>query len=158
MPIHSAPHRDRSHPDGRADQLRHHILTLGTNADSESDIEIVSSVELGKRLRLFRERAQNKRMKNSLKQVHSAIKADKEKRWQPRLPRQEQTDNASSSKRQRTSSFRKCENAICSKAAIDRPCNRHPKRLMMACSAKCHNIAKKQKREGSTSNLPQNAA
>ena len=174
MPIHSAPHRDRNHPDGRADQLRHHILTLGTNADSESDIEIVSSVELGKRLRLFREKAQNKRMKNSelssqeslkdevayvlttatlLKQVHSAIKADKEKRWQPRLPRQEQTDNASSSKRQRTSSFRKCENTICSKAAIERPCNRHPKRLMMACSAKCHKIAKKQKREGSTSNL-----
>jgi transposase InsO family protein len=174
MPIHSAPHRDRNHPDGRADQLRHHILTLGTNADSESDIEIVSSVELGKRLRLFREKAQNKRMKNSelssqeslkdevayvlttatlLKQVHSAIKADKEKRWQPRLPRQEQTDNASSSKRQRTSSFRKCENTICSKAAIERPCNRHPKRLMMACSAKCHKIAKKQKRESSTSNL-----
>ena len=174
MPIHSAPHRDRNHPDGRADQLRHHILTLGTNADSESDIEIVSSVELGKRLRLFREKAQNKRMKNSelssqeslkdevayvlttatlLKQVHSAIKTDKEKRWQPRLPRQEQTDNASSSKRQRTSSFRKCENTICSKAAIERPCNRHPKRLMMACSAKCHKIAKKQKRESSTSNL-----
>ena len=174
MPIHSAPHRDRNHPDGRANQLHHHILTLGTNADSESDIEIVSSVELGKRLRLFREKAQNKRMKNSelssqeslkdevayvlttatlLKQVHSAIKTDKEKRWQPRLPRQEQTDNASSSKRQRTSSFRKCENTICSKAAIERPCNRHPKRLMMACSAKCHKIAKKQKRESSTSNL-----
>ena len=174
MPIHSAPHRDRSHPDGRADQLRHHILTLGTNADSESDIEIVSSVELGKRLRLFREKAQNKRMKNSelssqeslkdevayvlttatlLKQVHSAIKADKEKRWQPRSPRQEQKENAPSAKRQRTSSFRKCENATCSKAAINRPCNRHPKRLMMACSAKCHKIAKKQKREGSTSNL-----
>jgi hypothetical protein len=103
MPIHLAPRRDQSHPDGRANQLRHHILTLGTHADSESDIEIVSSVELGKRLRLFRERAQNKRMKNSLKQVQSAIKACKEKRWQPRLPRQERKDNASSSKRQRTS-------------------------------------------------------
>ena len=64
MSLHSAPHRDRNHIDGRADQLRHHILTLGTQNDSESDIEIVSSVELGKRLRLFREKAQNKRMKN----------------------------------------------------------------------------------------------
>jgi hypothetical protein len=64
MSLHSAPHRDRNHIDGRADQLRHHILTLGTQNDSESGIEIVSSVELGKRLRLFREKAQNKRMKN----------------------------------------------------------------------------------------------
>ena len=61
MPVHCAPHRDKNHPDGRADQLRHHILTLGTRSESESDIEIVSSVELGKRLRLMREKAQNKR-------------------------------------------------------------------------------------------------
>jgi hypothetical protein len=63
-----------------------------------------------------------------LKQVHFAIQAEK--------------DNASSSKRQRSSSFRKCENAICSKAAINRPCHRHPKKWMMACSATCHMIAK----------------
>jgi CBS-domain-containing membrane protein len=68
MPMQNAPHRDKSHRDGRANLLRHHILTLGTNNDTESDKEfligIVDSVELGKRLRLLREKAQNKRMKN----------------------------------------------------------------------------------------------
>ena len=73
MPVHSAPHRDRNHPDGRADQLRHHILTLGTRSESESDIEIVSSLELEKRLRLFREKAQNKWMENSSLTAHDSL-------------------------------------------------------------------------------------
>ena len=73
MPVHSAPHRDRNHPDGRADQLRHHILTLGTRSESESDIEIVSSVELEKRLRLFREKAKNKRMGNPSLIAHDSL-------------------------------------------------------------------------------------
>jgi hypothetical protein len=47
MPVHSAPKRDKTHPDGRANQLRHHILTLGTHSETDSDIEIVDSVELG---------------------------------------------------------------------------------------------------------------
>jgi hypothetical protein len=103
MPMQNAPHRDTSHPGGRANLLRHHILTLGTNNDTESDIEIVDSVELGKRLRLLREKAQNKRMKNPsltaqdslqdevayvmttaslLKNVEEAVKNDRSKRWQ----------------------------------------------------------------------------
>ena len=138
MPLHSAPHRDRNHPDGRTDQLRHHILTLGTQNDSESDIEIVSSVELGKRLRLFREKARNKRMKNPelseqdspqdevayvlttaslLKEVQSAITANKEKRWQPQSSHNKPQEHSSSSKRHKSSSFRKCKNATCSAAA-----------------------------------------
>jgi hypothetical protein len=41
MTVHSAPHIDRNHPDERAEQLRHHILTLDTRSESESGIEIV---------------------------------------------------------------------------------------------------------------------
>ena len=165
MPIHNAPHRDRNHPDGRADQLRHHILTLDTHSESESDIEIVSSVELAKRLRLMREKAQNKRMHNPslsaqdslhdevayvlttaalLKEVQSAVKTDQQKRWQP--------------KRQKTSNFRKCENAACSAAAINRTCSQHPERLMMACSKACHKKAKKQRKEILTAIQPQTSA
>ena len=153
MPVHTAPKRDKSYPDGRASQLRHHILTLGTTSDADSDIEIVDSVELGKRLRLMREKAQNKRMKNPalthhdslhdevayvlttatlLKEVQAAVQADQNKRWQP-----------SPSKRQK-SSFRKCENSSCT-AAINLPCSRHPDRLMMACSTKCHKVAKQRR-------------
>jgi transposase InsO family protein len=155
MPVHSAPKRDNTYPDGRANQLRHHILTLGTNSDADSDIEIVDSVELGKRLRLMREKAQNKRMNNPaltqrealhdevayvlttatlLKEVQAAVQADKDKRWQP-----------SSSKRHKNS-FRKCENSDCSAAAINLPCRRHPDRLMMACSTQCHKVAKQRRR------------
>ena len=154
MPVHTAPKRDKSYPDGRASQLRHHILTLGTTSDADSDIEIVDSVELGKRLRLMREKAQNKRMKNPalthhdslhdevayvlttatlLKEVQAAVQADQNKRWQP-----------SPSKRQK-SSFRKCENSSCTAAAINLPCSRHPDRLMMACSTKCHKVAKQRR-------------
>jgi hypothetical protein len=143
MPVHSAPKRDDTYPDGRANQLRHHILTLGTHSETDLDIEIVDSVELGKRLRLMREKAQNKRMKNPaltqqeplhnevayvlttwtlLKEVQAAVQADKDKRWQP-----------SSSKRYRHS-FRICENSSCSAATINLPCCRHPYRLIMACS------------------------
>ena len=89
MPVHSAPHRDRNHPDGRADQLRHHILTLGTQSESESDIEIVSSVELGKRLRRFRENAHDSlqdevayglTMASLLKEAQSVVHADNERK------------------------------------------------------------------------------
>jgi hypothetical protein len=162
MPVHSAPKRDNTHPDGRANQLRHHILTLGTNSDTDSDIEIVDSVELGKRLRLMREKAQNKRMNNPaltqrealhdevayvlttatlLKEVQAAVQADKDKRWQP-----------SSSKRHKNS-FRKCENSDCSAAAINLPCRRHPDRLMMACSTRCHKVAKQNRRKQTPSEL-----
>jgi hypothetical protein len=103
-------------------------LELGTHSDTDSDIEIVDSVELGKRLRIMREKAQNKRMKNPaltqrealhdevayvlttstlLKEVQATVQADKDKRWQP-----------SSSKRHKHS-FRKCENSSCSAAAIN---------------------------------------
>ena len=170
MPVHCAPHRDKNHPDGRADQLRHHILTLGTRSESESDIEIVSSVELGKRLRLMREKAQNKRMHDPslsaqeslhdevayvlttaslLKSVQSAVAADLTKRWQPQQ---------GGSKRQKFSDFRKCENASCTAAAINRTCARHPDRLMMACSTLCHKKAKKQRREQLTAIKPQTDA
>ena len=179
MPVHSAPHRDRNHPDGRADQLRHHILTLGTRSESESDIEIVSSVELGKRLRLFREKAQNKRMKNPalsaqdslqdevayvlttaslLKEVQNVVQADQQKRWQPATHTKNRHRTA---KRQKASDFRdsatrrKCENAACSAAAINRACERHPERMMMACSAACHKKAKKQRREKLATLQPQ---
>ena len=159
MPVHSAPSRDKSHPDGRAHQLRHHILTLGTHNETDSDIEIVDSVELGKRLRLMREKAQNKRMNNPalteqdslqdevayvlttatlLREVQTAVKADQAKRWNPKP-----------SKRHKNS-FRKCENGRCQAAAINLPCRRHPERLMMACSTNCHNLAK-QKRRGQPS-------
>jgi hypothetical protein len=156
IPVHCAPHRYHNHPDGRADQLRHHILTLGTHSESESDIEIVSSVELGKRLQLLREKAQNKRMHDPslsvqdslhdevayvlttaslLKAVQSVVVTDQKKRWNPQ---------EGGSKRQKSSDFRKCENTSCSAAAINRTCARHPKRLMMACSALlCHKEAKK---------------
>ena len=71
---HAAPHRDCNHPDGRADQLRHHILSYqDTRLESESDIEIVSSVELGNRLRLMREKAKNKRMKNPLLSAQDSL-------------------------------------------------------------------------------------
>ena len=120
-------------------------------------------MELEKRLRLFREKAQNKRMKNPelseqdslqdevayvlttaslLKELQSAITTDKEKRLQPKSSRNEPQEHSSSSKRHKSSSFRKCKNATCSAAAINRHCTRHPKRLMMACSAKCHKKAK----------------
>jgi hypothetical protein len=149
MPMQNAPHRDKSHPDGRANLLRHHILTLGTNNDTESDIEIVDSVELGKRLRLLREKAQNKRMKNPsltaqeslqdevayvmttaslLKNVEEAVKNDRSKRWQPK-------------KRQKSSTFRQCSNSTCSAAAINLPCKRRPEKLMSACSKSCHKVA-----------------
>ena len=136
MPVHCAPHRDKNHPDGRADQLRHHILTLGTRSESESDIEIVSSVELGKRLRLMREKAQNKRMHDPtlsaqeslhdevayvlttaslLKSVQSAVAADLTKRWQPQQ---------GGSKRQKISDFRKRRNR----------CSDGIERLPVACT------------------------
>ena len=38
MPIQNAPRRDINHPDGRANLLRHHILTLGTHNDTKSNI------------------------------------------------------------------------------------------------------------------------
>ena len=44
-----------------------------TRLESESDIEIVSSVELGKRLRLMREKAKNKRMKNPLLSAQDSL-------------------------------------------------------------------------------------
>ena len=162
MPVHSAPKRDTTHPDGRANQLRHHILTLGTHSETDSDIEIVDSVELGKRLRLMREKAQNKRMHNPaltqqdslhdevayvlttatlLKEVQAAVQADKAKRWQP-----------APAKRQKNS-FRKCENSNCTAAAINLPCRRHPDRLMMACSIRCHKVAKQQRHNLTPSEL-----
>ena len=162
MPVHSAPKRDKTHPDGRANQLRHHILTLGTHSETDSDIEIVDSVELGKRLRLMREKAQNKRMHNPaltqqdslhdevayvlttatlLREVQAAVQADKSKRWQP-----------APAKRQKNS-FRKCENSNCSAAAINLPCRRHPDRLMMACSTRCHKVAKQNRRKQTPSEL-----
>ena len=79
-----------------------------------------------------------------LKEVQSAVKTDQQKRWQP--------------KRQKTSDFRKCENAACSAAAINRTCSRHPERLMMACSTACHKIAKKQRRENLAAIQPQTDA
>jgi hypothetical protein len=111
------------------------------------------------------EKAQNKRMKNPslsardslhdevayvltlaalLKEVQSAVKTNQQKRWQP--------------KRQKTSDFRKCENAAYSAAAINRTCSRHPERLMMACSTVCHKIANKQRRENLASIQPQTDA
>jgi hypothetical protein len=148
-----------NHPDGRVDQLRHHILTLGTRSESESDIEIVSSVELGKRLRLMREKAQNKRMNDPSVSaqdsfhdevayvltttsipisVLSTVATDLQKIWQLQ---------EGGSRRQKSSDFRKCEITSCSVAAINRTCARHPKRLMMACSTICHKKAKKQRRD-----------
>ena len=97
-------------------------------------------MKLGKRLRLFREKAQNKRMKNAklstqeslkdevahvltttslLKEVQSAIKADKEKRWYPQPSRLEPQEQSTSSKRHKSSSFRKCENTTFSAVAIN---------------------------------------
>jgi len=88
-----------------------------------------------------------------LKEVQSAITAYKEKRWQPQSSHNKPQEHSSSSKRHKSSSFRKCENATCSAAAINRPCTRHPKRLMMACRATCHKKAKKQRLNRKTSNL-----
>ena len=65
-------------------------------------------------------------------------------RWQPA---------STSSKRHISSEFRKCENATCSAAAINRTCTHHPDRLMMECSSTCHKKAKKQRRECSKSSL-----
>ena len=72
------------------------------------------------------------------------MKTDQQKRWQP--------------KRQKTSDFRKCENAACSAAAINRTCSRHPDRLIMACSTVYHKIAKKQRRENLAAIQPQTDA
>ena len=58
-----------------------------------------------------------------------------------------------SSKRQKSSEFRKYKNATCLAAAINRTCTRHPDRLMMTCSSTCHKKAKKQRRECSKSSL-----
>jgi hypothetical protein len=149
--VHNAPKRDNTYPDGRANQLRHHILTLGTHSETNSDIEIVDLVKLGKMLRLMREKAQNKRMKNPaltqqeslhdevvyvlttaalLKKVQAAVRADKDKRWQP------------SPTKRHGNTIRKCENSSCAPAAINLPCRQPPDRLMMACSTKCHKVAK----------------
>jgi hypothetical protein len=79
-----------------------------------------------------------------LKVAQSAVKTDQQKRWQP--------------KRQKTSDFRKCENAACSAVAINRTCSRHPERLVMACSTVCHKIAKTQLREHLAAIQPQTDA
>ena len=68
-----------------------------------------------------------------MREVQAVVRAGKDKRWQP-----------SPSKRH-MNSFRKCENSSYAAAAINLPCHRHPDRLMMACSTKCHKVAKQRR-------------